>query len=275
MAIVTVVSDVLADLERYYDTAPRAGADAEAVGPFTLFRSRLPWPYYARPRLGLDHDVTAADVRDLLARMDELALPHAVEWVHETTPSLLPAARAAGLEPQQLPLLTLVSPPAVAGLAGLEVRVVDADDPAIEQARAVAHVGFAAEGTSVGVEGTTERDVLVGSSDNAAQAAAVRQLIRSDLSTMAVAIDTTGALGGGVVGSGSLNQRADTGEVVGVATLPAARRRGIAAALTATLVAHALARGITTVFLSADSDDVARVYRRLGFADVGTACIVE
>ena len=154
LAIVAAVSDVLADLERYYDTAPRAGADAEAMGPFTLFRSRLPWPYYARPRLGLDRDVTADDVRALLARMDELGLPRAIEWVHETTPSLLPAVRAAGLEPQQLPLLTLVSPQDVAGLAGLEVRVVGADDPAIEQARAVAEVGFAAEGTAVGAEGT-------------------------------------------------------------------------------------------------------------------------
>ena len=78
-----------------------------------------------------------------------------------------------------------------------------------------------------------------------------------------------------MVGSGSLNQRGDIGEVVGVATLPAARRRGIAGVLTARWWPTRCAHGLTTVFLSADSDDVARVYRRLGFAEVGTACIVE
>ena len=35
------------------------------------------------------------------------------------------------------------------------------------------------------------------------------------------------------------------------------------------------ARGVETVFLSADSDDVARLYARLGFARVATALIAE
>ena len=60
-----------------------------------------------------------------------------------------------------------------------------------------------------------------------------------------------------------------------MATLPSARRRGLAAALTALLVSEMQAVGVRTVFLSADSEDVARVYRRIGFTDVGTACIVE
>ena len=45
--------DLLARLERYYDEAPRANADTEEHGPFTVFVSRGGWPYYARPRLGL------------------------------------------------------------------------------------------------------------------------------------------------------------------------------------------------------------------------------
>jgi predicted GNAT family acetyltransferase len=61
-------------------------------------------------------------------------------------------------------------------------------------------------------------------------------------------------------------------EIVGVATLPAFRRRGLGAAVTGTLVADALERGVETVFLSADDDDVARVYARVGFRRVGTAC---
>jgi len=59
--------------------------------------------------------------------------------------------------------------------------------------------------------------------------------------------------------------------VVGVATLPVARRRGLGAAVAAGLAAHALGQGMATVFLSAQDDTVARVYERVGFRRVGTA----
>jgi predicted GNAT family acetyltransferase len=64
-------------------------------------------------------------------------------------------------------------------------------------------------------------------------------------------------------------------EIVGVATLPVARRRGIGAALTAALVEDAAQRGAATIFLSAGSDDVARVYERAGFRRIGTAGSAE
>ena len=64
-------------------------------------------------------------------------------------------------------------------------------------------------------------------------------------------------------------------EVVGVATLPAVRRRGLGLAVTSLLVEDAARRGIATAFLSAGDDAVARVYARLGFRRVGTACIAE
>jgi ribosomal protein S18 acetylase RimI-like enzyme len=90
------VPDVLATLEEYYDTAPRAGADAVQVGPFTLFVRNHPqgWHYSARPRfgLGLDEPVTSADVQAVRARQRELGVPESLEWVHGTTPGLLEAA---------------------------------------------------------------------------------------------------------------------------------------------------------------------------------------
>ena len=43
--------------------------------------------------------------------------------------------------------------------------------------------------------------------------------------------------------------------------------------MTAALVADARARGVGTVFLSAQDDAVARVYERVGFVRVGTACV--
>ena len=61
-------------------------------------------------------------------------------------------------------------------------------------------------------------------------------------------------------------------EVTGVGTLPAARRRGIGAAVTGQLVEDARERGAELVFLSAADDDVARMYERLGFRRIATAC---
>jgi hypothetical protein len=61
-------------------------------GPLTLFLGDPGgWTYYARPRLGGGGAVTAADVAAAFARLHELGLPVAIEWVHETTPSLLDA----------------------------------------------------------------------------------------------------------------------------------------------------------------------------------------
>jgi predicted GNAT family acetyltransferase len=62
-------------------------------------------------------------------------------------------------------------------------------------------------------------------------------------------------------------------EVVGVATLPAFRRRGLASAVTQLIVDDAVRRGAQTIFLTADDDGVARVYERLGFRRTATACI--
>ncbi|MGH3928591.1 MAG: GNAT family N-acetyltransferase, partial [Pseudonocardiaceae bacterium] len=64
-------------------------------------------------------------------------------------------------------------------------------------------------------------------------------------------------------------------EIVGVGTLPTARRRGLGLAVTTTLVADARSRGMRTIFLSAGDDDVARIYTRLGFRRCATALIAE
>jgi predicted GNAT family acetyltransferase len=67
----------------------------------------------------------------------------------------------------------------------------------------------------------------------------------------------------------------DVAEIAGVATLPSARRRGYASQLTATLARQALHQGAHLIFLSAGDDDVARLYSRVGFRRIGTACIAE
>ena len=94
-------------------------------GPFTLFLADegTGWEFYARPRLGLDQPVTADDVRRVFDRQVELDKPRTMEWVDETTPTLLPAVRnalgsaasaGAHVELEQCPLLVLPTDAAVA-----------------------------------------------------------------------------------------------------------------------------------------------------------------
>src|SRR3954451_11861544 len=89
---------LLPELEAYYDAVPRSAARVEEVGPFTLFVGTGAWPYYARPRLRLEHEFTAADVEAVRERQRELGVPEAFEWVHETTPSLNPVMDAEILD---------------------------------------------------------------------------------------------------------------------------------------------------------------------------------
>ena len=83
------------------------------------------------------------------------------------------------------------------------------------------------------------------------------------------------APGAGIVATATSQRSGDVAEIVGVATLPSARRHGYASQLTATLARRLLAAGAHLVFLSAGDDDVARLYTRVGFRRVGTACIAE
>jgi ribosomal protein S18 acetylase RimI-like enzyme len=264
----------VADLERidaYLDAAPRSAADAEQIGPFTLFRPRGPWPYYARPRLGLRRAITAADVRRLRSHQREQGLPESIEWIVEATPSLAGAGAAAGLNVVYHPLMVLdrrffiaVDPP-----GGIALRLLSHADPEFVRAHAVAAVGFSWPGTAAGREGGAERDSAAALT-SPATVTFMQERSRDGLSVSAAAFDDDGP-----VCVGTHQPVGDVTEVVGVATLPMARRRGLGAAVTSLLVEDAYARGVSTVFLSAGSDDVARVYARLGFRRIGTVGAAE
>jgi ribosomal protein S18 acetylase RimI-like enzyme len=258
-------------IERYLDAVPLSAATPVAVGPFTLFQPTGPWRFYARPRLGLTDPITAAEVDALREQQRGQGLPENIEWVHETTPSLAAAAGNSGLLVVEYPLL------AFDGEAGREttlpdgvsIRLVGPDDPDFARAHAVAEVGFGAEGTQVGPEGAAQRD------ERAAAAKPnvmdfMRDRARRGVSITYAAFDDTGP-----IAVGTHQPVEAVTEIVGVATLPVARRRGIGAALTAALVLDALERGASTIFLSAGSDDVARVYERAGFRRIGTAGSAE
>lgn len=255
----TVTSpETLAEIETYYDAVPRPITTAEGVGPFTLF---LPdpgtgWQFYGRPRLGEAHEFTADDVRRLLGRQRELGAPHNLEWVHETTPSLLAAVQEGtsdlpGVELGQYPLLVLPADVDVAEAP--DVRILDADDPDLAASNDVVHAAFG------------------GSDEIAEQPLGKRpELIRAGVLVIAAAY-----VDGEVAGGGTSAPRGERAELMGIAVPPRFRRRGLGSALTRGLVRAVRKRGARTVLLSAGSDDAASIYRQVGFVDVGTACILE
>jgi ribosomal protein S18 acetylase RimI-like enzyme len=265
----STTTGTLGVLETYYDAAPRPAATTEEIGPFTLFVRTDPggWPFYARPRLGLDAEITADDVRRTRQRQRELGVPEAIEWVDQTTPSLLGAARAAGLDVAENPLLVLDEPGGArsgarsgdrggdsGGDPAHRVRVLGPDDELLLVVVGAIGAGFrGTDAVEAGDPGTRP------------------DLIRAGLLSMVAAFDESGE----VVGGGSHGVRGATTEVTGIAVLPRARRRGLGAAITRALVADARGRGVETVFLSAQDDAVARVYEQVGFVRVGTACVAS
>jgi ribosomal protein S18 acetylase RimI-like enzyme len=261
--------ELLRHIDGYLDTVPRSVARTEAVGALTLFVNEGPgWRYYARPTPGAG-PVSARDIRIARDHQKERGHPQAFEWIAELNPEMAGAARAVGLTTLEHPLMLLreerdpLGPP-----AGVEIRLVEHIDDLVG-AMAVAELGFASSGTQVGGVGPD----------------AIRQAItKLDGTTVEFARDrnaggfTVTALAtidGVPVASGAHNPVGLATELVGIATLPSHRRRGIGAALTSFLVQDARDRGVETIFLSADSPDVARIYERAGFRTVGTAGAAE
>ena len=94
----------------------------------------------------------------------------------------------------------------------------------------------------------------------------LRARARAGLTVTAVAESRTE----GALAAGSYQPVGAVAEIVGVGTLPAARRRGLAGAVTAALAGHARQCGVRALVLSAENDDVGRIYRRAGFRRIGT-----
>lgn len=271
---------LLARVEACYDAIPRDQARVEYYGSLVLFVQEGPgWPFYARP----GEPVVGLSVSDVLAvrrRQRQLGVPEAFEWVHELSPHLLPIAEEAGLSVLRAPLMvfdpttTPRSAPQQRTAAAGTIRLLDptaadfAEELAITQA--VAAVGFSTPGTAAGDAGPAERERARRPADPD-HAASVAARIASGRTARAVAESP----GDGAIAVGAFQRVEDVVEIVGVATLPSARRRGLGAAVTARLREHAQSRGAELVFLSAATDDVARMYAGLGFRRIGTACIAE
>ncbi|WP_309233001.1 GNAT family N-acetyltransferase [Blastococcus sp. TML/C7B] len=168
-----------------------------------------------------------------------------------------------------LPLLVADEPVELLFPAGVRLYVVGADDPELAHYQEVSAVAFAHPGGAADVPAPrpdpTPRDT--------AATAALRERIATGRTVMMVAIER-----GQPVAVG-LHQPVDIGdavvsEIVGLATAPRLRGRGLGAGIASALVAHAR-ESAELVFLAAGDDDVARVYERIGFAWLATVGVAE
>jgi ribosomal protein S18 acetylase RimI-like enzyme len=259
----------LSRVDDYLHAVPLSGAEALDVGPFTLFRSTIVWPYYARPVPASGATITVADVEQLRARCEELELPLSLEWVVETCPSLGPAAAEAGLEVHEYPLLVLERADFKPATTSLDSEILPASPDVLRQARAVADTAFGTPGTAIAEGGPEARDTTAAGIADEKLATLVKRAKDGFSITAGISGDQ------GMVASGVHQPVGDTTEIVGVATLPAMRRQGLGAAVTSRLVEHAFANGVDFVFLSAEDDAVAAVYERVGFRRIGHAGAAE
>jgi ribosomal protein S18 acetylase RimI-like enzyme len=251
-------TDELSTIERYYDTVPRVSATTEEVGPFTLFVAtpEVSWQFYARPRLGLAGDVTADDVRRVVARQDELGVPRAIEWVQETTPSLLHAVREAlpDAEVEVVPLM-----------------VSRRDEPDLREPPGRREVLASSSSDLASVVGVVDA-AFGGRDESEPGTVGVRpRLLDEGTLVMVAAYDGSGRL----VGGGSAAPRGAVAELMGIATLPSARGQGHGSAITTAIRSELRGRGVGTVFLTAASDDATSIYRAVGFERLATGCILE
>jgi len=263
--------EVIERIDAFCDAVPRRRARADEYGPLVLFVPTGPgWPYYARPRRGSRPPVTAADVRAVRARQRELIIPESFEWIEQVAPDMAAAATEAGLDVQTHPLMVLSAPTAAPVLPpDVTVRIVAPEDAELDRIWAVPAVAFGHPGTAAGEAGPAERDKIAADHDGGT-IEMLRERLRSGHSVLAAAFGPEGPLA-----AGSCQAVDGVAEITGVGVLPSSRRQGLGGAVTALLARDALDRGVTTVFLSASDDAVARVYARIGFREIGTAMIAE
>ncbi|MEU5279003.1 GNAT family N-acetyltransferase [Streptomyces asoensis] len=268
-------------------------------------------PGHARPTARGTGRVGAADIARVRARQRELGVPEAFEWLAESAPALRAGVEAAGLRVLRRPLMVLPAHhhvPAQPLPDGVTLRTLTADDPALPAALAVPRLAFTdtpkADPTgnpgneaSAGLMGSPADEAPPAASGERAEAPpaasgeraesvrlagvaaeltrdgtvdAVRPTLRAGHKTLVAAFAPDGT----PLATGHYHPAVATTEIGGIGTLPSARRRGLAAAVTAALVTHARAHGIETIFLAYARESVARGYARLGFRPAGTTLLI-
>jgi predicted N-acetyltransferase YhbS len=212
-------------------------------------------------------------VRAAVVLQEGSGLPAGLEWICERSPELAGAARAAGLVVDELPLLVADDPVELLMPNGVRLYLVGADDPALPRYQQVADVAFAHPGGRREIGEEIGHVPPATSAEEVTRTAVLRERIAAGRTVMMVAVED-----GEPVAVGSHQpvevDGSEVSEIVGVATLPRLRARGLGAGLASALTAHARETA-DVVFLTAGDDDVARVYERVGFARLATTGVAE
>ncbi|NJA56761.1 GNAT family N-acetyltransferase [Streptomyces sp. NEAU-H3] len=262
---------VVARVEWFHETVARECCRVrERYGPFVLHLQPFQGAFPARPHSAeRERAFTAAEVRDLLRTQRERQAPRGLEWLAETAPALRAACEEAGLVVREHPVLLIDPCEDASGEAACApapgARLLASRDWRVEHAIAVAHVGFAYPGTGRGPEGRGSVAELLASGDLRREAAEAARRIHAGTRALAIAETQEGP-----VATGQFNTLDDLAEIIAVATLPEARRRGHASAVLRTLIAEARSRRLRTMFLTAADEEVARIYESVGFKRLAT-----
>lgn len=240
---------LLSQLDDYLDAAPARASVVERVGPYRLYLRRdslQPELTYARPIRG-ERPGTLDEISAVTAAFRAHGRSPRWEYLEELNPELAALLVAGGFPP-----------------------------PTPRPLQVVTAESFRQETTTIASirritqEETQATDALLASVFGGNPEEADGSFLRGVLERGACAI--AAFVGGEPVAAGLHTPLGATTEVAGVGTAPAWRRRGLAGAVTSALVGDALAQGCGCIFLSAADEGVARIYGRLGFTRVGTAC---
>jgi len=245
---------LLRRIDAYLNVAPRATCEVETEPPFTLFfnmESILAFLSYARPTSPLPDDPIALDhaverVRDAFVRRDRVCR---WEFIRELFPSLPHALTSRGFPEPDINPLMVITPDRFRPEThpDVEVRAV-AQESEVEAAIRVQQRGFGVEDEIMAEEFTR----------------GVWQAIARGMRLYAAFLE------GMPVAAGSHLPVSGVTELLGIATLPEFRRRGLAGVLSSALVSDAFATGCDCVFLTAGDDLARRLYARTGFEEIGT-----
>ena len=280
---------LLQRIDAYLDAVPRPNADTIDLGALTLFVSRSVWPYYARPTRETNSLITVEVVQRAIEASRQNAMEPSIEWVHELHPGLTQAARMTGMSVTLHPLLVFdqTASGSTSDVEGYHIRVLRAGDPGlahdVAMAHAVTQLAFAdfrplpiPDAESNPPLSDREAADKIAIADPAGHAAHLLTRLTEGRTDLVIAEDDQG-----IVAAGSIQPVTSivdhagvtfsAAEITGIGTLPSARRKGLGAALTATLTDVARARGCDVIFLSAADEATAEIYRRVGYRDVGRA----
>lgn len=230
----------------------RAGIAGRAsqVGPFLVALdpdTANPYRNYAVP--DPDAAPTPAEVDDLVAWFAARQRRPRLEYLAPNPPVDAALAAAGFTVANRLPVMLLVAPADLvppATPAGIDLLLAE-DEPRLWSAARVQNIAYG--------------EAEAGEAD-------VRRLRRTVERGGRVALAVDAATGEGV-GSGLCTAPTEgRSEIAAVGVRPEWRRRGIAAAVTALLCAEVHRLGMRA-FLQAEGEAEQRIYRRLGFTDVG------